>query len=125
MTTSPIDRTSHTTWADKQPSTLISKADLAGVTDAVAAVAPDWTVELSQVFVDEVNLIIMPDRADDNIGPTFVIYQEGAQFHVDEVRWDVCTPIGVFPSLGEASHAMILRLGMLTGVIQMASRRRH
>lgn len=91
--------------------TQFGPADLSSVAVAVAAVTPDWSVRLSRLSVDEIDLIIAPKRtANDESGPTFVIYEDLNQVHVDQVRWDVCVPIGVYPDLDEATRTMIQHL---------------
>ncbi|MGE0416900.1 MAG: hypothetical protein AB7O80_08845 [Acetobacteraceae bacterium] len=92
------------------------QADLSAVARAVGAVTVDWTVELSQVFADEANLIIMPENGDDAAGPTFVIYYDDGLFCVDQVHWDDCTSIGQYENLGAAIQVMVLHLAHYAGV---------
>jgi len=96
--------------AEELPRTQFGQAELLIIADAVAAIAPDWSVKLSRLSADEVDLIIFPKCADDEVRPTFVIYQDRNQVHVDQVKWDVCVPIGVYPDLAEATHAMVQKL---------------
>ena len=95
------------------------------VAKAVAAVAPDWSVQLSQDCIDEINLVIRPSYGGDEYGPTFVIYEELDEFIVDQVRWDVCTEIGAYPDLAEATWAMVLHLVPCARALPMPSRLLH
>ncbi len=116
MSTPPAERLFQPDDSRSNPEPyVLDRADLASVAHAVAAITADWTVELSQVFADEANLIIMPEHGDDDTGPTFVIYHDDGMFCVDQVHWDSCTPIGHFHSLATATQAMVLHLAYYAG----------
>lgn len=107
------------------PTPRIGYSELSLVAEAIADIAPDWSVELSQAFAGESNLVIMPDEADDTIGPTFVIYQDAGKFCIDQVQWDESNPIGIYPNLPTATQAVAIRLANLTGTLPMPSYYRH
>lgn len=86
---------------------LIGQEGLCAVMQAVAHVTRDWIVHLSQPFHDETNLVVSPRDALGNVEPSFVIYRECDGFHLDQVQWDVCAPLGVYPDIASAAQAMI------------------
>lgn len=95
----------------RDTSTLaISQGDLVAVVQAVARVSPDWVVYLSQPFHDETNLVVSPRDVCDDVRPSLVIYQDCDGFHLDQVQWNVCSTIGVYPSLADAVHVMMVHL---------------
>ena len=107
------------------PAPRIGFSELSWVAEAIADIAPDWSVELSQAFAGESNLVIMPEEADDTIGPTFVIYQDAGKFCIDQVQWEESNPIGVYPNLSAATQAVAIMLANLTGTLPMPSYYRH
>jgi hypothetical protein len=72
---------------------------MALVSDTVAGVAPDWSVELNRAISGEPSLVIMPPGADDAIGPTLVIHPHGRGFRLDRFQWDEYAPVAEFVSL--------------------------
>jgi hypothetical protein len=80
---------------------------------AIADVAPDWSVELHQAFHGESSLMLMPEDADDAIGPTFVLHRRQGTFQLDQYQWDTYSEIGAFNSLRAAVLAVRRRLAAL------------
>lgn len=103
----------------------IGHAALTTVADVISVVAPAWSVELSQAFFGESNLVIMPEDADDAVGPTFVIYRDKGGFCLDQVQWDDTSAIGIYASLPAATDAVVLMLAGLAGAMPMPSTLRH
>jgi hypothetical protein len=65
----------------------------------IAEVAPAWSVELHEAAAQEVSLFVLPEAADDEIGPTFIIQKDAAGFHLHQFRWDACTKLKTLASL--------------------------
>lgn len=87
--------------------------DAAYASGAIADVAPDWSVELHETFPGEASLMLMPEAADDAIGPTFVLHNRAGTFQLDQYQWDVYSELGAFESLRDAVHAVRWRLAAL------------
>src|SRR5208282_6525604 len=90
----------------------LGPADLALLQDLIDEIAPDWTVELHGICADEASLILLPDGGDDLIGPSFVVTRETCGFRLDQVRWDVMTEVGFYPSLIDVLAAIRCRLAV-------------
>jgi hypothetical protein len=103
----------------------IGSGDLWLASAAVAGVAPDWTVELSAIFPDDASLVIMPDGADDLIGPTFIVYQDENAYRLDQFQWDVLTGLDTYTSLQDALKALVDRLARLEANPAARSTLRH
>jgi hypothetical protein len=99
--------------------------DMCLVADAITDVAPDWTVELSAIGPDDTSLVIMPEGADDLIGPTFIVYQERNVFRLDQFQWDILSGLGEYRSLRDAVLAVVSCLTHLTLVSPAVSTLRH
>jgi hypothetical protein len=99
--------------------------ELSVVADAIADVAPDWTVELSCTFPGDANIVIMPEGADDLIGPTFLVYQDRNSFHVDQFQWDILGAVGDYSCLRDAVLAVVACLEHLTATSSINSTLRH
>lgn len=109
--------------ASKRPSSLmscsapiaiapspISLRDLQIVEAMLADVAPQWTVELHGVSVDDTSLIILPEDGEDALGPSFTINSSDFGLRLDQIHWDELTEIGSFTSLSAAVDAIALIL---------------
>lgn len=94
-------------------SAALGPGALAYASGAIADVAPDWSVELHETFPGETSLMLMPEAADDTIGPTFVLHCRASGFQLDQYQWDTYSAIGAYGSLGDALHAVRLRLAAL------------
>jgi hypothetical protein len=88
----------------------LGEADLALVQRAIADIAPDWSVELEGICLDEATLVVLPDDGDDAMGPSFVVSRETYGLRVDQVHWDMVTEVGVFGSLQGVLEALRMRL---------------
>lgn len=99
--------------------------DLCLAADVVAEVAPGWTVELTNGFPREASLVIMPEGADDLIGPTFIVYQERSGFRLDQFQWDTQSGLGEYASLRDAMVAVATCLSHLSDVSPACSALLH
>jgi hypothetical protein len=84
--------------------------DLDVVHAALAEMAPRWTAELNQTGPDETTIVVMPEGANDLIGPTFILHRDRGRVQLDQFRWDEYRKLGGFRSLDEALSAMRVRL---------------
>jgi hypothetical protein len=98
----------NTTFAVPVPP--LGRAELEFVQRAMAEIAPDWSVELEGICVDEATLVLLPDGGDDELGPSFVISREACRLRVDQVHWDTLTEVGVFTSMADVLEALRVRL---------------
>ncbi|MDR3531930.1 MAG: hypothetical protein P4L90_15450 [Rhodopila sp.] len=89
--------------------------ELAMMQQAIAEVAPDWSVELQGICADEATLVLLPEDGDDATGPSFVISRETYGFRLDQVHWDTLTEVGVFASLNDVLGALRIRLAFCSG----------
>jgi hypothetical protein len=84
------------------------------VADAIGEVAPDWTVELTVACPGGGSIVIMPEGADDLIGPTFIVYQDRNAFRLDQFQWDELSGLGEYATLRDAVAAVVTCLAYLT-----------
>ena len=93
------------------PLGTVGERELTVLTRALATVAPGWSVELSQVFLDA-NIVIMPPGADDRLGPTFIVRCAAGGYDFDQFRW------GHYDHLETCRHMpeliLMLRMRILT-----------
>lgn len=99
----------------------LGDSDLALVQSAMAEIAPEWSVELQGICVEEATLVLLPEGGDDAMGPSFMISRETYGFRLDQVHWDVLTEFGVFASLNEVVAAIGDRLAFCPGIAVPAS----
>jgi hypothetical protein len=85
----------------------ISGDDLAPVMEAVTRVAPNWTVELSAISPNDAGLVIMPENADDLVGPTFIVYRASSAIRLDLFQWDSLRGLGEFAALDDAIRIVV------------------
>ena len=109
-----------------QPSTngMFGQRDLTLVSKAIGAAAPDWSVELHYICSGEANLVIMPEDADDALGPTFIIRRDGGALCLDQFHWDNYSQIGSFVHLRDAVDAVRAYIRGLASAVPV-SRMRH
>jgi hypothetical protein len=88
----------------------LGDAELMLVQNAMAEIAPEWSVELHGICADEATLVLLPEGGDDARGPSFLISRETYGFRLDQVHWDVLTEFGVFASLDAAVTTLSARL---------------
>ncbi len=88
----------------------ISNRDLMIVEAMLADIAPQWSVELHGVCVEDTSLIVLPEDGEDSLGPSFTICREDYGLRLDQIHWDELTELGVFPTLSEVvdviAHAL-------------------
>jgi hypothetical protein len=99
----------------------IGTSDLDFVQRAMTEIAPDWSVELQGICIDEATLVLLPEAGDDAMGPSFLISRETYGFRLDEVHWDVLTEFGVFASLNDVVTTIGVRLAFFPDVTIPAS----
>jgi hypothetical protein len=99
----------------------IGASDLDFVQRAMAEIAPEWSVELQGICVDEATLVLLPESGDDAMGPSFLISRETYGFRLDEVHWDLLTEFGVFASLNDVVTTLGVRLAFFPDVTTPAS----
>jgi hypothetical protein len=109
-----------------QPSAngTLGQRDLTLVSKAIGAAAPDWSVELHCICSGEANLVIMPEDADDALGPTFIIRREGGALCLDQFHWNDYSQIGSFVHLRDAVAVVRTHIRGLASVTPV-SRMRH
>jgi hypothetical protein len=103
----------------------LGNADLMLVQNAMEDIAPEWSVELHGICVDEATLVLLPEGGDDAMGPAFLISRETYGFRLDQVHWDVVTEFGVFASLDDVVTALGVRLAFFPGMTIPASMTVH
>lgn len=103
----------------------LGEVDLSYVADAVVGFLPDWSVELHRAFNGEATLVLMPDDADDLVGPTFVVRREGGSFSLEQFHWDIYSTVGTFATLREVVYAVRLSVADFSGAMTPGSMLRH
>lgn len=78
---------------------VFTDADLHWMQLAMAEMAPEWSVELQGICVEEAVLVLLPDGGDDAHGASFVISRETYGFRLDQVHWDTMSEVGIYISL--------------------------
>ena len=76
--------------------------DLDVVAAFVHRIAPDWSAELNQTCAEESSIVVLPEGANDLIGPAFVLHRTHARVHLDQFRWDAYRKLGAFATMEEA-----------------------
>jgi hypothetical protein len=101
----PFIAPDNSTVTSVQPPAL-GVADLQTMMEALFDVAPTWTAELHGICLNEASLIIMPEGAEDLLGPSFILSRENFGYRVDQVHWDAMTEVGAFSNFGDAVSAI-------------------
>jgi hypothetical protein len=109
----------------RMPLRPIGYIDLWLTEEAVAKTAPDWLVELNGTETEDASVVIMPDGADDLIGPTFILYQLHEAYRLDQFQWDIITRVGSFASVHEALRTLAGALHQISSSPPIRSRLRH
>jgi hypothetical protein len=91
-------------------SSLLTWDDLDVVLRVVAEIAPTWSAELNQGDPDESTIVVMPEGANDLIGPAFLLHRTDGRVHLDQFRWDEYRALGAFASLDAALAVLRARL---------------
>jgi hypothetical protein len=89
---------------------LLNWDDLDAVLGLLAEIAPGWSAELNQASPDESTIVVIPQGANDLIGPAFVLHRTFGRVHLDQFRWDEYRKLGGFRTLDEALAALRTRL---------------
>lgn len=97
------------------PPSAISNRDLMIVEAMLADIAPQWSVELHGVCVEDTSLIVLPEDGEDSLGPSFTISREDYGLRLDQIHWDELTELGVFPNLSEVVDVIAYALREFTG----------
>lgn len=103
----------------------LGEVDLSYVADAVGGFLPDWSVELHRAFNGEATLVLMPDDANDLVGPTFVVRREGGSLSLEQFHWDVYSTVGTFSTLRDVVYAVRLSVADFSAAMAPGSMLRH
>lgn len=93
----------------------LDASDLAYAYGTIADLAPGWSMELHETLSGEASLMLMPEDADDEIGPTFVLRSDDGSFFLARYRWDSYSELGEFGSLPDAMRVVRRELAALAG----------
>jgi hypothetical protein len=96
-------------WRGAEP-ILLTWDDLDAVLGLLAEIAPRWSAELNHASPDESTIVVMPEGANDLIGPAFVLHRTHGSVHLDQFRWDEYRKLGGFQSFDGALAALRARL---------------
>ncbi len=96
-------------WPVGEPH-LLTWDDLDLVLALLTEVAPDWSAELNCSSLDESTIVVLPEGANDLIGPAFVLHRSQGRVRLDQFRWDEYRELGGFHSLDLALAALRTRL---------------
>ena len=92
---------------------LLTWSDLDVVRTLLAEMAPGWSAELNHASPDETTIVVIPEGANDLIGPAFVLHRSQGSVRLDQFRWDEYRKLGGFRSLDGALAALRARLAPL------------
>lgn len=84
------------------------------VAEAVFDAAPDWSVELCGADSPDCCLLVMPEAADDMLGPTFIIHAAQGTVRLDQLRFDELEPLAERADLAEIIQILRGRLAHLS-----------
>jgi hypothetical protein len=107
---------SHSAFAEPFPErpgtapTLLTWDDLDVVLATLREIAPGWSAELNCAGPDESTIVVIPQGANDLIGPAFVFHRLRGSVLLDQFRWDEYRKLGGFRCLDDALAAMRARL---------------
>jgi hypothetical protein len=91
-------------------SPILTWDDLDVVLGLLADIAPGWSAELNCTGPDESTIVVLPEGANDLIGPVFVLQRSLGGVQLDQFRWDEYRKLGGFRSLDLALAALRARL---------------
>ena len=88
-------------------------------------IAPGWSAELNQTCPTDSTIVVMPEGANDLIGPSFVLHWHEGRIRLDQFHWDEYRKLGAFASLEDALATMRERLVPLVTATRGGSASRH
>jgi hypothetical protein len=89
---------------------LLTWDDLDVVLALLAEVAPGWSAELNCSSPNESTIVVLPEGANDLIGPAFVLHRDDGRVRLDQFRWDEYRQLGVFHTFDGALATLRARL---------------
>jgi hypothetical protein len=89
---------------------MLTWDDLDVVLALLAEVAPGWSAELNCSSPDESTIVVLPEGANDLIGPAFVLHRDDERVRLDQFRWDEYRQLGVFQTFDGALATLRARL---------------
>ena len=96
-------------WSEPEVA-ILTWDDLDVVLGLLAEIAPAWSGELNCTSPDESTIVVLPEGANDLIGPAFVLHRDAGRVRLDQFRWDEYRQLGVFRSFELALAALRARL---------------
>jgi hypothetical protein len=91
-------------------SSLLTWDDLDVVLGVLTDIAPGWSAELNCASPDESTIVVLPEGANELLGPSFVLHRSQGGVQLDQFRWDEYRKLGGFRSLDLALAALRVRL---------------
>jgi hypothetical protein len=91
-------------------SPVLTFDDLDVVLALLTEIAPGWSAELNRASPGEATIVVLPEGANDLIGPAFVLHRGQGGVQLDQFRWDEYRKLGGFRSLDLALAALRARL---------------
>ena len=95
------------------PPAMLTFDDLDLVLGMLAETAPAWSAELNSSSPGESTIVVLPEGANELIGPAFVLHRDQGRVQLDQFRWDEYRKLGGFASLELALAALRARLTLL------------
>jgi hypothetical protein len=71
----------------------LGESELVRASRAILPIVPHWCVELCGSDSTDRALVVMPDDADDLVGPTYIVRYEAGQFQLEQMRFDILEAI--------------------------------
>jgi hypothetical protein len=96
-------------WRGDAP-TIVTGDDLDSVLGLLAEIAPKWSAELNCAGPNDATIVILPEGANDLVGPAFVLHRSDGRVRLDQFRWDEYRKLGGFLTLDEALAVLRTRL---------------
>jgi hypothetical protein len=82
-----------------QPASGLTREECRMLREAVAGVAPNWSVDIQHDPAGEVLAMVVPPGVDDAEGPVLVVHRVGLLYCLDQYRWDTYSAIGAHDSV--------------------------
>ena len=96
-------------WRGDAPA-VVTWDDLDAVLSLLTEIAPRWSAELNSSGPNDATIVILPEGANDLIGPAFVLHRSEGRVPLDQFRWDEYRKLGGFLTLDEALAVLRARL---------------